>query len=323
MYILTGGAGFIGSVCLSKLNEAGIEDVLVVDELETSSKWKNLVGKAFLDYVHKDDFISAVEQRTLPGKIDGIIHMGACSTTTEQDMDYLMDNNVRFSQKLAEFAVEKGARFIYASSAATYGDGSNGYSDDETAIGGLRPLNRYGYSKQLFDLWCRRRGLLDRAAGLKFFNVYGPNEYHKEGQFSGVYRSFMQMKESGKVRLFKSDHPDYKDGEQKRDFIYVKDCAQVILWLLENPGVNGIFNLGTGKARTWKDLALAVFSAAELPPSIEFTDLPENLAGQYQYFTEAKMEKLAAAGCPMRFTSLEDGVRDYVRNHLLRPNIYC
>ncbi|MGI6524392.1 MAG: ADP-glyceromanno-heptose 6-epimerase [Bdellovibrionota bacterium] len=321
MYIITGGAGFIGSVFLGRLNAEGIEDILVVDNLSTSSKWKNLTNKFFLDYIHKDEFLDLIESDSIPGvsspkDIQAIIHLGACSTTTEEDMDYLVYNNVRYSQALAAFALENKIRFIYASSAATYGAGERGYLDNEDAIRSLRPLNRYGYSKHIFDLWCQRNDFSKYFAGLKFFNVYGPNEYHKDGQFSGVYRSFLQTRESSTIKLFKSANSEYDDGEQKRDFVYVKDCADIILWLIRNPSVTGIYNVGSGKAKSWNDLARAVFSALGMAEKIEYIEMPDGLRKQYQYFTEANIDKLRAAGYSTPMTSLEDGVRDYVLNYL-------
>jgi len=321
MYILTGGAGFIGSVCLGMLNAIGIEDILIVDDLNTSSKWKNLINKSYYEYVNKDEFLNLLEAGAIPSisspsEIEAIIHLGACSTTTEEDMDYLMYNNVHYSQVLADFAVSNNIRFIYASSAATYGAGERGYKDDETNIRLLRPLNRYGYSKQLVDLWCQRNALLNKIVALKFFNVYGPNEYHKDGQYSGVYRSFLQTSEKGEIQLFKSANEEYEDGEQKRDFVYVKDCAKIILWLLEHHEVNGIYNVGSGRARSWNDLAHAVFSALGTAERIRYIDTPENLRKQYQYFTEADISKLRQAGYDAPMTQLEDVVRDYVINYL-------
>lgn len=315
MIVLTGGAGFIGSVTLAHLNALGHDNVLVADHLgENSEKWKNLQGKRFFDYIHKDKLIPNLISGTL-GKVTHVIHLGACSSTTETNADYLYQNNTAFSKTLAEYSITKGVRFIYASSAATYGGGENGY-DDTTDIAPLRPLNMYGFSKHIFDDWLVRSGRISKAVGLKFFNVYGPNEYHKGRMASVVMHSFKQIQTEGKVKLFKSYRPDYQDGEQKRDFVYVKDCAKVIGELLENQTC-GLFNLGSGKARSWNDLAKAVFAALGKAPAIEYIDMPEDLRGQYQYFTEAKMAKLpskvavAAERC-----SLEDGVRDYVQNYL-------
>ena len=312
MIVLTGGAGFIGSCILSALNASGRDDVLIVDSLRSGEKWKNLVDHTYLDIVSKEHFR---EQMMLDevDEIDTVIHMGACSTTTERDADYLYDNNYRYSCEIADFALERNARFIYASSAATYGDGSRGY-DDETRD--LRPLNMYGYSKHLFDEWVWDQGLEERVVGLKLFNVFGPNEYHKGDQASMVSKAYRQVKTAGTVNLFKSNHPDYADGGQMRDFIYVKDVVNVVLQLVAQPEVNGIFNLGTGTARSWNDLASAVFQALGIASSINYIDIPENIAGQYQNFTQADMKRLQGALPDVTFTSLEDSIADYVNSHL-------
>lgn len=322
MYIITGGAGFIGSAMVWKLNAAGIDDILVVDNLSTSEKWKNLVNRRYADYMHRDGFIELVTRDALGSDITAIIHMGACSSTTERDADFLMRNNLAYSKALYLFAKSKGARFINASSAATYGDGSRGFDDDPNGLATLRPLNMYGYSKHLFDLWAQKNGYLDALASLKFFNVYGPNEQHKGDMRSVVNKAFHQISESGKMRLFRSSHPDYPDGGQMRDFIYVKDCVDIMWWLLETPSVNGIFNVGTGKARTWNDLAGAVFAAMNQPKHIEYMDMPQQLAGKYQNFTEAHMERLRAAGYEAPLHSLEQGVTDYVQSYLQSPDPY-
>ena len=316
MFVVTGGAGFIGSAFVAKLNEEDCEEILIVDELGDSSKWQNLVGKAYLDYLHKDAFLPALAQGKFKGNISGIVHMGACSSTTETDADFLLENNFRYTQQLAEHCLERNIRFIYASSAATYGDGSLGYSDADDDQETFRPLNRYGYSKQLFDLWAIRNNVQNDLVGLKFFNVYGPNEYHKGSMQSVVHRAYHQVKNEGSVKLFRSYRPDYKDGEQKRDFIYVKDCVEVMWWLLNHSNTNGIFNLGTGKARSWNELASGVFAALGKDPNIEYIDMPENLRHQYQYFTEATMTKLEESGCPLPHYSLEEGIQDYVQQHL-------
>lgn len=326
MHIITGGAGFIGSALVSKLNELGISDILIVDELGDSLKWKNLPGLTYVDYLHKDAFIEYIRDGHIPGvdleNITSIVHMGACSATTEEDMDFLMENNFKYTRDLARFAVDNRIRFIYASSAATYGDGAQGYSDSPEEISKLRPLNRYGYSKQLFDIWAHNNNFLGKIVGLKFFNVYGPNEYHKGSMKSVPYSAFHQVQDTGKVKLFRSYRPDYQDGEQKRDFIYVKDCVDTMVWLLNSPEVNGLFNLGTGEARSWNDLARAVFAALGKEPNIEYIDMPENLIKHYQYFTQADVAGIKAAGCPVQFHSLEDGVRDYVQNYLSSENPY-
>ncbi len=322
MIVITGGAGFIGSAFLWKLNCEGIDDVIVVDSLGTSDKWRNLVKRQYADYLHKDDFLEMVCGDNVPFDIDAIIHMGACSSTTERDADYLMENNYRYSRRLAGWAVQNGVRFIYASSAATYGNGSKGFSDDDEVSVTLRPINMYGYSKQMFDLWILRNKLKDKVAGVKFFNVFGPNEYHKGEMKSVVHKAFHQIKETDRVGLFKSYRSEFRDGEQKRDFVYVKDCVNVLWWLLENRDINGIFNLGTGNARSWNDLANAVFSAMNQISRIDYVEMPESIRDQYQYLTEAKMDKLGAAGYPVSFGSLEDSVYDYVINYLRKRDRY-
>ncbi|RQD77791.1 ADP-glyceromanno-heptose 6-epimerase [Desulfonatronospira sp. MSAO_Bac3] len=321
MYIVTGGAGFIGSGFVWKLNSMGIEDVLIVDRLGHKEKWKNLVNLRFQDFEHKDCFLDRLEKGDY-GRVEAIIHMGACSSTTESDADYLMYNNFSYSQRLARYCISSGSRFIYASSAATYGDGSRGFSDDPEIMPDLQPLNMYGYSKQLFDLWMHAQGWLDRAVGLKFFNVYGPNEYHKEDMQSVVRKAYFQVKQTGRVRLFKSYHPDYEHGEQKRDFIYLKDCLEAMSCLLEHQEVNGVFNLGSGRAESWNDLAGAVFKALGRETDIEYIDMPEEIRPRYQYFTRAQMHRLEATGCPVRFSSLEEGVHDYILNHLEHDDPY-
>ena len=315
MIIVTGGAGFIGSAVVWKLNQQGIERVVVVDHLGTSDKWRNLAHLKFDDYLPKDDFLHRIEHdRPLP-KPTAVVHLGACSSTTERDADYLLANNYRYSRVVAEWCLTHDVRMVYASSAATYGDGQLGYRDEDTLTPSLRPLNGYGYSKQLFDLWALRTGALDKIVGLKFFNVFGPNEYHKQDMSSVVFKAYHQVQATGKVELFKSHRPEFSDGGQQRDFVYVKDCVDVIWWLLQAK-IGGLFNLGTGEARTWNDLATAVFAAMGREPRIEYVPMPTALQGRYQYFTQADMRKLAAIGCPVKFTSLEDAVRDYVVNYL-------
>jgi len=322
MIVVTGGAGFIGSAVVWKLNTQGFDDIVIVDSLGMSDKWKNLVNRRFTDYLDKEDFLELVLDDAVPFEIEAIVHMGACSSTTERDADYLMENNYRYTAQLARWAVEKNIRFIYASSAATYGDGSLGFSDDDSVSTQLRPINMYGYSKQLFDLWALRNGLESKIAGIKFFNVFGPNEYHKGDMRSVIHKSFGQIRETGGVKLFKSYQPDFRDGEQKRDFVYVKDCADVIWWLLKNSGVTGLFNLGTGHARTWNDLTRAVFAAMGVEPEINYIEMPEEIRQHYQYFTEAHMDKLQSTGCPVRAMPLEDAVSDYVKNYLEKGSQY-
>lgn len=315
MIILTGGAGFIGSCVLTALNAAGRSDVLIVDSLRHGSKWKNLVGKQFIDIVSKEDFRSSIGMDGVDIDVDAVIHLGACSATTETDADYLFDNNYRYSIDVAEFAVQRGARFIYASSAATYGDGAAGYAD--TTVD-LRPLNMYGYSKHLFDGWVRKQGLASQCVGLKFFNVFGPNEGHKADMRSMVAKAFDQINDVGKVRLFRSNDTAYADGGQMRDFVYVKDCCDVIMQLLDRRDVNGILNLGTGHARTWNDLVRAVFAAMGREPNIEYVEMPEHLRGQYQNFTQADMSTLHRLLPEATFRTLEDAVADYVQGHLMQ-----
>lgn len=318
MIVVTGGAGFIGSAIVWKLNTQGNNNIIIVDALGMEDKWKNLVGLKFQDFIHKDDFISMVVDDTLNFPLEAIIHMGANSSTTEKDADHLFSNNYLYTQELAKFCLTKNIRFLYASSAATYGDGALGFDDDETRLESLRPLNMYGYSKQLFDLWAKRNDVLNKIVGLKYFNVYGPNEYHKADMRSVVHKAYEQIRDTGNVKLFKSLHPDYKDGEQMRDFVYVKDAVDMTLYFLEHPDKNGIYNVGTGKARTWNDLVKALFNALSKPVKIEYIDLPENLREKYQYFTEANLNKIKSDGYPKQTTSLEDGVNDYVKNYLLK-----
>jgi ADP-L-glycero-D-manno-heptose 6-epimerase len=320
MIIVTGGAGFIGSAFVWKLNQEGIEDIVVVDRLGKTDKWKNLVNLRFVNYIHKDEFYDLIYNDTLSFEVEAIIHMGACSSTTERDADYLWQNNFAYTGQLAEWALERNIRFIYASSAATYGDGKQGFSDDHSKISELKPINMYGYSKQVFDLRVLRHSWEDKIAGIKFFNVFGPNEYHKGDMTSVIFKAFNQIKETGKVRLFKSYLLQYPDGGQMRDFVYVKDCIDVLWWLFKNQDVNGIFNLGTGKARTWNDLISAVFAATGTRQKIEYIEMPEPIRNQYQYFTQAEMDKLHSVGCPVSFSSMEDSVRDYVVNYLQKDD---
>lgn len=314
MIIVTGGAGFIGSCLVKKLNENGIKDIIIVDRLGNSEKWKNLVGKKYFDYIEKSKFLSMLSGDALGSlPVEAIFHFGACSDTTEIDASYVMDNNYYYSKMIALFAIENNIRFIYASSAATYGDGQKGYSDSK--VQKLVPLNIYGYSKQAFDEWVEKNGLFNQFIGLKFFNIFGPNEYHKGKMASMVFKSFKQIKESGKVKLFKSNSSEYRDGEQKRDFLYVKDAIEVV-WDLYRNRFHGLFNLGSGKARSWNDLANSVFAALDLEPNIEYVDIPQELIEQYQNFTEADMSKLKETKLSFKFNSLENNVKDYVSNHL-------
>lgn len=314
--VVTGGAGFIGSCIVRTLNDAGVEDIIIVDDIASTNKWMNMRNKRFVEYVHKSLFLERLPSYS---GITAIIHMGAQSSTTERDFDYLWNNNFEYTKKLWEYCASKKIRFIYASSAATYGDGDQGF-DDQMDIDRLMPLNGYGYSKHLFDMWVKHQAVKYPAqyVGLKFFNVYGPNEYFKGSMASMVLHGFQQMKDTGKIRLFKSCNPEYQDGEQLRDFVYVKDICSLILWLLDNPSVNGLYNVGTGQARSFRELAEAVFGAQGFSPCIEYIDMPEHLKKKYQYYTKAEVEKLKQVGYDREFYSLEKGVMDYVQHYLDR-----
>ncbi|MCD4651853.1 MAG: ADP-glyceromanno-heptose 6-epimerase [Candidatus Cloacimonetes bacterium] len=322
MFVVTGGAGFIGSALVAKLNDEGIQDIIIVDDLGTGDKWKNLVNLQFSDYIHKDTFLRMVMDNIFKYPIDAMFHMGACSSTTERNAEYLLENNYKYSKELAEWAIKNDTWFCYASSGATYGDGSLGFSDDPEMTMQIHPTNMYGYSKQLMDLWATRTEALKLLTGLKFFNVYGPNEYHKGSMRSMVIKAYNQVMETGKIKLFKSNHSDWKDGNQQRDFIYVKDVVDTMWYLLNNPEIKGLYNLGTGIARTWNDLAKAVFAALDKPASIEYIDMPADLHEHYQNFTQAEMDALEKSGCPCKFTSLEDGVKNYIQEYLLTNNKY-
>jgi ADP-L-glycero-D-manno-heptose 6-epimerase len=313
--ILTGAAGFIGRNAVAELNQRGYQDLILVDTLGTDDKWRNLEGLRYEDIISPQALLAQLERGQLCDA-QAIFHFGANSATTEIDADCLLENNYRYTRCLCEFSLRRSVRMIYASSAATYGDGSHGYSDEDSATTQLRPLNMYGYSKHMFDLWALKSGALRRIVGLKYFNVFGPYEDHKGDMKSVVAKSYRQIRENGKVRLFKSYDPRYADGEQMRDFVYVKDAVAVTLSFLENRGTGGLFNCGTGKARTWKDLVTAVFRAMNLPVNIEYVDMPEVLRSKYQYFTEAKISKLRAAGYTAPFHTLEDAVTDYVDTYL-------
>jgi len=310
--VVTGGAGFIGTNLVRALNELGEDRIIIVDHLgDNPVKWKNLLSVKFLDYIDRDDFILYI-QRGHFTEVEAIFHLGACSDTTVKDLDYLYRTNFHYAKQLALFALENNIRFIYASSAATYGDGSLGFSDDHDLIPQLKPLNPYGFSKQLFDFWAYTNGFLDKIVGLKYFNVFGEYEFHKGEMRSVALKAYEQIKQTGKVRLFKSYHPDYPDGGQLRDFIYVKDAVSATLFFLERPDINGIFNVGTGKAKSFKSLVLAIFSALNLSPQIEYIDMPEKLRGQYQYFTQADITKLRKAGYTTPMTELEVAIKNYV-----------
>jgi len=320
MIVVTGGAGFIGSAFVAKLNTQGISDILVVDEANSEPRQKNLANKSFSQFMGKEEFLSQVQANTLPAGITAIVHMGACSSTTEKNLEYLRANNLEYTKALCLYATQRGIRFIYASSAATYGAGEYGYADDISQLNQLKPLNPYGESKHFFDIWARDNGLLEKIVGLKFFNVYGPNEYYKGSMASVAFKAFNTIQETGSFSLFKSNHPDYRDGEQMRDFVYVKDCCEVMWWLLQTPSVHGLFNIGSGRARSWNDLLAAVFAALGKPAHINYIEMPESIKNQYQNFTEAPMGKLRAAGYDRPLHSLEDGVTDYIQNYLLKSD---
>lgn len=327
MIIVTGAAGFIGSCIVKKLNDMGRKDIIVVDRLEDDDKWLNLRGLYFEEYIHADDFIQMDMLNDIFNKdqIEAVYHMGAISSTTERDVDLLMSNNLNYSKILFGMCSEYDVPYLYASSAATYGAGEKGYSDSHDVVDDLTPLNGYGWSKQLMDEWALRVPAAKTPSkwyGVKFFNVYGPNEYHKGNMKSVVCQAYKQINETGKVKLFKSYKDGYEDGGQLRDFVYVKDCVDAMISLVneEHCGSNGIYNLGTGKARSFADLARATFKAMGKEENIEYIEMPESLRDQYQYYTQAEMNKLDEAIEGFTFHSLEDGVKDYVQNHLASDN---
>jgi len=318
MIVVTGGAGFIGSALAVRLNAMGRCDLLITDRRgQSAPKAANLKKLSFAEYLEADDFIGALEGKKFDGRIEAIFHQGACSSTTETDTEYLKNNNTLYTLRLAEWCVREKAYFSYASSAAVYGAGERGYSDDDKLTPQLKPLNPYGRSKLDFDVMAIQKGLVRKIAGFRFFNVYGPNEYHKEDMRSLVHKGFGQIQQTGKLRLFKSYKKEYPDGGQKRDFVYVKDAVEAVLWFWKNPRVKGIFNIGAGRAQTWNDLAEGLFSAMCKKRNIEYFDMPDSIRNQYQYFTEADLSKLRGAGCDVEFRDLKAGVEDYVRNYLL------
>ncbi len=319
MIIVTGGAGFIGSNIVRMLNDRGIEDIIISDHICDTDKWMNLRSKKYIEYIERSELLGRLKE--FSGKVTHVIHMGACSATTERNFDFLYKNNFEYTKALWKFCADEEISFIYASSAATYGDGANGF-DDQDDIKKLMPLNGYGYSKQLFDLWAEKEinlgnKLPTQHVGFKFFNVYGPNEYFKGSMASVIFHTFNEVTKTGKKGLFKSYKEGYADGQQLRDFIYVKDICKVIGFVMDNKAVSGLFNLGTGKARSFYDLAVATFKAMKVEPKIEFIEMPEQLREKYQYFTEAKMDKLRNAGYSEAFYSLEEGATDYVENYLM------
>lgn len=316
--LVTGGAGFIGSALVWGLNERGCDRIVIVDRLGTSEKWRNLVPLRYEDYVEADDLFDHLEYGLL-GDFDTVFHLGACSSTTETDAEYLVHNNFEYTKSLAQWSVQNGARFLYASSAATYGLGEAGMDDRADSVeelSRLRPLNMYGYSKHMFDLWAARKGLLDRIVGLKYFNVFGPNEAHKGDMMSLVAKAVPQVRETGKLKLFRSHHPDYADGEQMRDFLYVKDAVAMTLHLAESDAA-GVFNIGSGKASTWLEVADALFAALGKERQVEFIDTPEHLRAKYQYYTRADLARLESTGYEGPHTPLDAAIREYVQDYLL------
>ncbi|MAZ76558.1 MAG: ADP-glyceromanno-heptose 6-epimerase [Micavibrio sp.] len=328
MIIITGGTGFIGSNLAAGLEAHGCTDIVICDTLGTGEKWRNIAKREIRDIVHPDRLFDYLE--THKDKIEAIFHMGAISATTERDADIIVETNVVLSRRLWKWCGKHKKRMIYASSAATYGDGQAGFDDVQTSEGlkELLPLNAYGWSKHVFDrrvarvLMTKSEPIPPQWAGLKFFNVYGPNEYHKEDQMSVICKLYPQVRAGAAAKLFKSYHPDYEDGGQLRDFVYVKDIVDVMIWLYENPDKSGLFNVGTGAARSFKALAEATFAAAGDEPRIQYMEMPDSLKPKYQYYTQAEMKKLREAGYDKEFTSLEDGVKDYVQNYMAKEDPY-
>ncbi len=319
--LVTGGAGFIGSALVWALNQRGHSDIVVTDVLGSDEKWKNLVPLKIADYVEAADFRRHLAQNANAfGKFSTVFHLGACSATTEKNASYLADNNYAYTKELATWSLARDSRFIYASSAATYGDGAQGMDDRDDNLHRLRPLNMYGYSKHLLDLHAQRTGWLTRIVGVKYFNVFGPNEDHKGEMRSLVNKAYQQILATGRVQLFKSHKPEFKDGEQKRDFLYVKDAVEMTLHFADHPTgakAGGLFNLGSGEANTWLTLTHAIFAALNRSVQIDFIDMPEVLRGKYQYFTQADVGKLRATGYAKPMIQLTEAVRDYVQGYLV------
>ncbi len=317
MIAVTGAAGFIGSNIVWHLNQLGRRDLIVVDVHESAAGNANLAPLDYDRYLTKNEFRTWLSVPENAAQLETLYHMGACSSTTETDADYLAENNFGYTRDLCLLCLDVGVRFINASSAATYGDGQRGYADDEALIHELEPLNLYAHSKQDFDLWAQSENLLERIVCLKYFNVYGPNEWHKGDMRSMVCKGFEQIRDHDQVKLFGSDRPEYPDGGQQRDFVYVKDAVDLTVWFADHPEIGGIFNVGTGEANDWNRLITAIFTAMGREPDLVYVPMPEHLKGKYQYHTEATMAKVRAAGYERPFTVLEDAVHDYVTNHLV------
>ncbi|MES2654947.1 MAG: ADP-glyceromanno-heptose 6-epimerase [Bacteroidota bacterium] len=317
MIIITGAEGFIGSCLVAKLNQHNYNDLILVDDFDTwPERSKNLIGKKYTAKINRKQFFPWLQENA--NQVQFIFHIGARTDTTETNAAIFKELNLDFTQTLWNICIAEGLPLVYASSAATYGEGENGYDDDVNKLSSLTPLNLYGQSKNDFDNWAVKQTKQPYFwAGLKFFNVYGPNEYHKGRMASVIFHAYHQIQQSGKVKLFKSHRPDFKDGEQMRDFIYVKDLCDVCLYLMHHRKNSGIYNLGTGKARTWNDLTKAIFNALDKPVNIEYIDIPEDIRDKYQYFTEANMDKLIQIGYDKPFTNIEEAVRDYVNNYLV------
>ncbi len=327
MIIVTGGAGFIGSNILAGLEKNNFHDLVVVDWLGNEAKWKNIAKRELSAIITPEELPEFLSKHK--SEIDAIIHMGAISTTTETDVDLIVRSNQKLTWDLWEFCRDNDAQFIFASSAATYGDGENGFDDrdDLEYLNNLRPLNPYGWSKAFIDRKVAREVSLGRKTpkqyvGLKFFNVYGPNEYHKGGQKSVIAHIFPSVKNNEEVKLFKSYNPQYQDGQQLRDFVWVGDIVDVIIWMLKNPNISGLFNVGSGAARSFYDLAAATWAAMGMDAKIGFKDMPEQLRGKYQYYTCANLDKLRTVGYTKPMTSLEDGIREYVQKYLNQEDMY-
>lgn len=317
MIVVTGGAGFIGSVLAWALNQRGRTDVVLVDEVNHAEKERNIAPLGYHHIVDVEEFKQQLLNDRLSYKVEAIFHLGAISSTTETDWNKFLERNVNYTKAVIQWCVDHNARCVYASSGATYGNGQQGFSDDHALFDQLKPLNLYGKSKLDVDIWARDNSYLEKVVGLRYFNVFGPNEQHKEHMRSVVAKKFEQLEQNGVVELFKSYNPNYQDGDSTRDFIYIFDAVDATLFFLDHSEANGVFNIGTGQARSWNDLARAMFAAVNKEPNIRYIDMPENLRNQYQYFTQADITKLRAAGYDKPFLSLEDSVKDYIQTYLL------